>query len=173
MFYASPNNMQSGPDSFTMRMRGYGANAGQMVAQGAQTAAAGIGKGVKQGVYVTRVWAAPRLENVADYTTATVAPKVSTALRDAANQVRPADLTQKKSRSALTWSLFATGVVAIAGAVTAMVRYKYRTATVADADDFDTAGSGKTTTDPADASAESTTASTDTGANGRVSASGW
>lgn len=171
MFYASQNNKQSEPDSFTVRMRGYGANAGQMAAQGAQTAAAGIGKGVKQGVYVTRVWAAPRLESVADYTTATVAPKVSTALRGTANQVRPADL--KKSHSALTWSLFAAGVTAIAGAVTAMVRYKYRTATAADADDFDTAGSGTPTANPADASAESTTASTDAGANGRVSASGW
>src|ERR1700728_3228102 len=70
--------------------------AAQSVNSAAQTAAAEVSKGVKQGVYQARGWAAPVLENAAEYTTSTLAPKVSTALRSTAQQVRPEDVRKSK-----------------------------------------------------------------------------
>lgn len=185
MFYAKvDNNKASEPVSFTVRVRGYGSSAGQMAAQGitgaAQMAAAGVGKGVRQGVYVTRVWAAPRLESAADYTTATMAPKVSSALRFTARQVRPED-AQKTSRSVLTWSALAAAVLATAGAVAALVTYKSRTSTPSNAEEeFGQAGAAgaESATAGAEGSAEASpgaadSASTEAGVNGRVSTSGW
>jgi hypothetical protein len=190
VFYAKDNNNRE-PVSFTVRVRGFGSNAGQSAAQGissaAQTAAAGVSKGVRQGVYATRVWAAPRLESIADYTTATAAPAVSTALRSTAQQVRPEDVTQKKSRSMLTWSLLAAAVAATAGAVAALVRYKYQSSMVVEAEEefgpvgqagADTGTATTPATAPADSSAATSqgtadSASSDTGASGRVSSSGW
>jgi hypothetical protein len=190
VFHAEQDNKASEPVSFTVRVRGFGANATQSAAQGissaAQTAAAGVSQGVRQGVYVTRVWAAPRLESVADYTTTTAAPTVSSALRSTAQQVRPVDVNQKKSRSMLTWSLLAAAVLATAGAVAAMVRYKYSTSTEVDAEEeFGPVGQAGTgtgaaatqPTTPAEGSAASQgasdSASADAGVNGRVSTPGW
>ena len=187
MFYAKQDNKASEPVSFTVRVRGIGSNAGQSAAQAisgaAQTAAAGVSNGVRQGVYVTRVWAAPRLESIADYTTATAAPAVSTALRSTAQQVRPVDVTQKKSRSMLTWSLLAAAVLATAGAVAALVRYKNSTSMEVDTEEefgpvgqagTDTGAAATPATTPADSSATtsqgaSDSASADAGVNGRVS----
>ena len=116
MFYARQDSKAAEPDSFAIRVRNVSASAAQTAAQGvgsaAQTAAAGVSKGVKQGVYVTRVWAAPRLESAAEYTTATVAPKVSAALMGTASQVRPEEVSQKKSHSVLMWSALA-GLLAL------------------------------------------------------------
>jgi hypothetical protein len=191
VFYAMQDNKASEPISFTVRVRGFGSNAGQAAAQGissaAQTAAAGVSKGVRQGVYVTRVWAAPRLESVADYTTATAAPAVSSALRSTAQQVRPVDVNQKKSRSLLTWSLLAAGVAATAGAVAALVMYRNRSSSEVDTDEeFGPVGqagtgSGGTVTQQTPTAESSTaggqspadSASADAGVNGRVSSSGW
>src|SRR6266702_3607479 len=71
-------------------------NAVQNASDAAQTAATDLTKEVKRGVYTARSWAAPRLESAADYCTTTVAPKVSSALRTTARQVRPADTTSSK-----------------------------------------------------------------------------
>jgi hypothetical protein len=187
VFYAKQDNKASEPVSFTVRVRGFGSNAGQSAAQGissaAQTAAAGVSNGVRQGVYVTRVWAAPRLESIADYTTATVAPTVSSALRSTAQQVRPVDVTQKKSRSMLTWSLLAAAVLATAGAVAALVRYKNSNSMEIDAEEefapvgqagTETGAAATPATTPAEGSATtsqgaSDSASADAGVNGRVS----
>src|ERR1700742_4702581 len=49
------------------------------VGSAAQTAAHDMGETVRQRVQSARGWTAPRLENAADYTTRTVAPRVSTA----------------------------------------------------------------------------------------------
>lgn len=188
MFYAKQDNRASEPVSFTVRVRGFGSGATQTAAQGvsgaAQTAASGVSKGVRQGVYATRVWAAPWLESIADYTTATAAPKVSSTLRSTAQQVRPAD-TQKKSRSTLTWSLLAAAVLATAGAMAALVKYRSRSSTEADAEEeFGPVGQPGADTGAAPAqgtaSAESPaatsqgadSASADAGVNGRVSSSG-
>jgi hypothetical protein len=189
VFYAKQDNKAGEPVSFTVRVRGFGSSAGQSAAQGissaAQTAAAGVSNGVRQGVYVTRVWAAPRLESIADYTTGTAAPAVSTALRSTAQQVRPVDVTQKKSRSMLTWSLLAAAVLATAGAVAALVRYKTSNSMEVDAEEefgpvgqtgTDT-GAATTAATPAEGSATgqgaSDSAQADAGVNGRVSTSGW
>lgn len=193
MFYANSSNKASEPVTFTVRVRGVGSSAAQTAAQGissaAQTAAAGVSKGVRQGVYVTRVWAAPRLESVADYTTATVAPKVDSALRSTAQQIRPEDVTQKKSRSMLTWSVLAAAVLATAGAVAALVRYRYNNSITVDAgEEFGPAGAaaaetGTTEKGAGTPAAEGSTAAgsgqadsataADAGVNGRVSSPGW
>ncbi len=193
MFYAKQDNKASEPDGFVVRVRGYGANAAQTAAQGvssaAQTAAAGVSKGVRQGVYSTRVWAAPRLEDAADYTMTIVAPRVSSALRSTAQQVRPEDVTPKKSRSVLTWSVLAAAVLATAGAVAAVVMYRFRSSVEVESDEeFGTVGpastqggaggaetptgGAETPTTASASTADSAGDGTDAGVNGRVSTSG-
>jgi hypothetical protein len=189
VFYAKQDNNASEPVSFTVRVRGFGSNAGQSAAQGissaAQSAATGVSNGVRQGVYLTRAWTAPRLESIADYTTTTAAPAVSSALRSTAQQVRPVDVTQKKSRSMLTWSLLAAAVLATAGAAAALVRYKYSNSMEVDAEEefgpvgqagTDTGAASTAGTTPAEGSGSqsaSDSAQADAGVNGRVSTSGW
>jgi hypothetical protein len=182
MFYARQDTKATEPDSFAVRVKTVSASAAQTAAQGvssaAQSAATGVSKGVQQGVYTVRVWTAPRLETAADHTTATVAPKVSSALRTYAQQIRPEDVSQKKSHSVLMWSLLAAGVVATAGAVAALVRYRYRAAmTTDDEADFAAGGAPATGTEgeaPAGTSQGSPAeAGADAGVNGRVSTSGW
>jgi hypothetical protein len=189
VFYARQNNKASEPDTFVVRVRGYGASAAQTAGQGissaAQTAGAGVSKGVQQGVYATRVWAAPLLESLADYCTGTAAPKVSSALRSTAQQVRPEDVNQKKSRSLLTWSALGAAVLATAGAVAALVKYRYRSSVQVETDEefgpVSPAGAqggaapGTPTTAGGQGSADSAPESADAGVNGQgqVSTSGW
>jgi trimeric autotransporter adhesin len=155
--------------------------AAQAAAQGmntaAQTAATGVGRGVKEGVYYARGWAAPVLENAADYTTATLAPKVSAALRDTARQVRPEDTSRNKLRSALTWSALGAAVLAALGAAAVVVKKRYQSAMAAEAE----ADATNPTANPAASENPSGTAQTDAagtaspdgGVDGRVSTSGW
>jgi hypothetical protein len=153
------------------------ATAAQAAAQGmnsaAQTAAAGVSQSARQGVYTARGWAAPRLESVADYVTATAAPKVSSALRSTAQQVRPPEPRRRRMRSALTWSLLGAAIAAALGAAGAMIRQRYQAAMAADTE-VDEAGE---TPAPGEAaktdSAPAAGTGTDAGVNGRVSASGW
>jgi hypothetical protein len=192
VFYARQNNKASEPDSFVVRVRGYGASAAQTAGQGissaAQTAGAGVSKGVRQGVYAVRVWAAPWLESIADYCTGTAAPKVSSALRSTAQQVRPEDVTQKKSRSLLTWSVLGAAVLATAGAAAALVKYRYRSSVRVETDEefgsVSPAGAqGGTsgaqpatpTTAASQGSGDSAPEGADAGVNGQgqVSTSGW
>lgn len=165
--------------------------AAAQAAQAAQTAAQGVGKSVRQGVYTARGWAAPRLENAADYCATTVAPRVSTALRSTARQVSPEDASPKRRvRSVLSWPVLAVAVLAGAGAIAALVRQKYRAAMNdnAQADDVADIKAGATESDTADGSPASTsTASSESevnettpspdmnasaGLNGQVPASG-
>jgi hypothetical protein len=123
----------------------------------AQTRAAGVGKQVQHGVYSARKWAAPKLESVADYTATTVAPTVSSALRNTAAQVRPAEPVSPAKRrltSALTWSLLGAAIVAAAGAVAALVRYRRRAAIELDSERPD--GGARTETARDAASSKST-----------------
>lgn len=182
VFYAREDSKAIEPGSFTIRVKNVSANAAQTVAQGvskgvstaAAATASGVSKGVRQGVYSVRVWTAPRLESAADYTTATVAPKVSSALRSSAEQVRPLDM-RKKSHSVLTWSVLAAAMAATAGAAAALVKYRYRTTTTGEKED--PAATSTESAAPAGtasgAPADSTTTNADAGVNGRVSASGW
>lgn len=112
-------------------------NAAQNASDAAQTAATGLTKEVKRGVYTARTWAAPRLESAADYTTNTVAPRVSAALRTTAHQVRPVDTTRSTKRSVLTWSVLGASILAALGAAAALVRYRYRAAIAADSETAD------------------------------------
>ncbi len=111
-------------------------NAARNASGTAQTAATGLNKGVRQGVYTARSWAAPRLDSAADYTTTTAAPKVSTALRNTARQIRPPEPASPK-RSMLTWSVLGASVLAALGAAAAVARYRYRTAIAADSETAD------------------------------------
>jgi hypothetical protein len=156
-------------------------NAAQNATGAAQTAAAGVSKGVKQGVYTARSWAAPRLDNAADYCTTTVAPKVSAALHNTARQVKPVDTTSKRS-SVLTWSILGAAVLAAVGAAGAVVRYRYRTAIAADSETADEevpadpAGNQKMPSTPdgnQNASGNAKDKDAETSVNGQVTASGW
>jgi hypothetical protein len=162
------------------------ANAAQVAAQQAATVAvttaqsagdtaADLNKQVKVQVTSARRWAAPRLEGAAEYTTGTVAPKVSSALRSAARQVSPVEPKSKK-RSALTWSLLGAAAAAGLGAAAVLVRYRYRAAIAADSEiaDAEAMGKSSSTASPDGARSEAQKdPNTDTSVNGRVTSSGW
>lgn len=112
-------------------------NAARSASSAAQTATAGLNKGARQGIYTARSWAAPRLDSAADYTTTTVAPKVSTALHNTARQVRPPEPASSKRSSILTWSVLGASVLAALGAAAAAARYRYRAAIAADSETAD------------------------------------
>jgi hypothetical protein len=85
-----------------------------------------------QGVQGAREWAAPRLEDAAEAVTTTVAPKVSSALRSTAQQVRPAKSGKTGVRRLLNWRwLLGIGAVLAAGGATAAItmRRRYASAT--------------------------------------------
>jgi hypothetical protein len=116
-------------------------SAAQEVAQLAQSAAASTNAGLRAGTHSARTWAAPRLEEAADYTTSTaapavsaaltkkVAPRVSAALRTTAWQVTPPDVRRRRSiRSALAWTALSATALAAVGAISALVWRRYRDA---------------------------------------------
>ncbi|HET9080427.1 MAG TPA: hypothetical protein VFO01_07905 [Trebonia sp.] len=160
-------------------------NAAHNASEVAQMAANSVNKGVKevrQGVYTARGWAAPRLDNAADYWTATAAPKVSSALRTTARQVAPAPAKSPKRSSVLTWSVLGAAIAAAVGAAAVIARYRYRAAIAADsetADEEEVLGdsTGSQPAPPAPDEPRSATPAkdpgTDTPANGRVASSGW
>ncbi len=157
-------------------------SAAQNASSAAQTAASAASKGVKQGVYSARSWAAPRLDNAAEYCTTTVAPKVSDVLHSTARQVSPPPRTTSKRSSILLWSLLGGAVLAAAGAAAAMVRYRYRTAIAADSESADEEVLGDSTgSQAAPASPDGSSPSkktpkdkdTETSVNGRVTTTGW
>jgi hypothetical protein len=95
-----------------------------------------------QGVHGARGWAAPRLEDAAEAVTASVAPRVSAALRSTARQVRPEGTRSGKAglRRLLGWRwlLGAGAAIAAAGASAALAmrrRYASATAEIRDAAD--------------------------------------
>jgi hypothetical protein len=156
-------------------------NAARNANGAAQTAAAGLSKSTKQGVYTARSWVAPRLDSAADYTTTTVAPKVSTALRNTARQVRPPEPASSKRSSILTWSVLGASVLAALGAAAAAARYRYRTAIAADSETADEevmadSSGSQAAPVPADEIKSKSTKQTDQGSetsvNGRVPTSG-
>jgi hypothetical protein len=157
-------------------------NAAQSASGAAQTAAAGVSKGVKQGVYTARSWAAPRLDNAADYCTTTVAPRVSAALHTTARQVKPVDPVRSKRSSMLTWSILGAAILAALGAAGAVVRYRYRAAIASDseaADDempTDSAGNQTMPSTPdgnRPAADDTKDKDAETSVNGQVTSSGW
>jgi trimeric autotransporter adhesin len=146
-------------------------NASDAAQTAAQTAAVKVRKGVDQGVYGARRWAAPRLESAADYTTKTAAPKVSSALKKTARQVQPPKAHSK--RSVLGWTAVGAAILAAIGAAAAVARYRYRTAIVADGEQpAGEQSDGKAET-RSDAPASSADANADTSVNGRVTTSNW
>jgi hypothetical protein len=153
--------------------------AAQAAAHEVSTAAQSAASGASKGVYNARIWAAPRLENAADYTTTTMAPKVSSALRATARQIAPEDMRRKRVRPMLMWSLLGAAVLTGAAAAATLVRQRYRSAMATDTQEeavgpgSATAGTTNPPASPASGTAESTATSSDTGVNGRVSSSGW
>ena len=122
--------------------------------------------GVMQGVEGARGWAAPRLEGAADAVTATVAPKVSSALHSAARTVKPAEPTKTGIRRLLNWRwLFGIGAaVAAAGAAAAVTMRRYQSATADAKDTADTLADDP----PASASSDEAGRQSGAGVNGRV-----
>jgi hypothetical protein len=146
-------------------------NASDAAQAAAQAAAVNVRKGVGTGIYEARNWAAPRLESAADYTTKTAAPKVSSALKKTARQVKPPKGRSK--RSVLGWTAFGAAILAAVGAGAALARYRYRAAIAADSEQPDSERpAGKSEVRP-DAPASPVDANADTSANGRVTTSKW
>ena len=111
-----------------------------------------------QGVHGAREWAAPRLEDAAEAVTASVAPRVSAALRSTARQVRPEGTGSGKAglRRLLSWRwlLGAGAVIAVAGASAAVaMRRRYASAT-AEVDDADLPGDEAAAVNQADDGAD-------------------
>jgi hypothetical protein len=145
----------------------------------AKSAAANVNSQVRQGVFNARVWAAPKIEGAADYTTATIAPKVSEALRSTARQVTP-EAEKSRRMSALTWTLLGAAIVAGLGAVAALVRYRYQSAAengTADAgvaeDPLRAAQSASQQGGEPDSAAPGDQSADASAVNGRVSSTGW
>lgn len=166
---------QTAAQSATQTAQAAAQTAAQAASVAAQIAAEAASKSVRQGVFSARGWVAPRLENAADYTTTTVAPKVSSMLRDTARQIGPPDSRRKGSHSALRWSLLATAAFTAAGAAALLVRQRYRAGMAAHTEDAE----APVQPAPAMAVEPTTPASSapvdgpaDTGANGKVSAPG-
>jgi hypothetical protein len=158
------------------------ASAAQNASGAAQVAAAGVTKGVKQGVYSARSWAGPRLDSAAEYCTTTVAPKVSAALHSTARQVTPPAAKSSKRSSVVTWSLLGAAILAALGAAAAAARYRYRAAIAADSETADE----EVLADSADSQAAPNTPDgtrpkadkpkgqdAETSVNGQVTTSGW
>jgi hypothetical protein len=131
-----------------------GTTAVQGVRQGVQNAREWATPRLEDAVQGAREWAAPRLEDVADAVTTAVAPKVSSALRSTAAQVRPEKSGKTGIRRLLDWRwLLGVGaVLAAAGATTAITmkrRYASATAEAKDATEASEDGHPAETTDPA------------------------
>ena len=92
-------------------------------------------QGAQEAVIGAREWAAPLLEDAAEAVTASVAPKVSSALRSTARQVKPdakAGKTGIRRLLSLRWLLGAGALFAAAGATAAIaMRRRYASATAA------------------------------------------
>ena len=130
-------------------------------------------RGVRQGAQGAREWAAPRLEDAAEAVTATVAPKVSSALRSTAEQIRPDGAKSAKTgfRRLLNWRwLLAAGAVLAAAGTTAAVtmRRRYTNATE-EAKDATGQADDESTTESPDSAHDSTRHSD---VNGRVTTPG-
>jgi hypothetical protein len=146
-------------------------NATDAAQAAAQAAAVNVRKQVGTGIYGARNWAAPRLESAADYTTKTAAPKVSSALKKTARQVKPPKGRSK--RSVLGWTAFGAAILAAVGAGAAVARYRYRTAIAADSEQPDSMRPGGQAEDRPNAPASPVDANADTSVNGRVTTPGW
>jgi dihydroxyacetone kinase len=146
-------------------------NASDAAQAAAQAAAVNVRKQVGTGIHGARSWAAPRLESAADYTTKTAAPKVSSALKKTARQVKPSNGRSK--RSALGWVAFGAAIVAALGAGAAVVRYRYRTAITADSERPDSERTGSKAEAHPNVPGSPVDANTETSVNGRVTTSKW
>jgi hypothetical protein len=105
----------------------------QAIPQARQAGASAV-HGVRHGVEGARGWAAPRMHDAADALTASVAPKVSSALHTAAKSVEPAAPARTGIRRLLDWRvLFGIGAAVVAAGVAAAIgmRQRYESATTA------------------------------------------
>lgn len=157
------------------------ANAARSASGTAQTAASTVNsgmtkgaKGVRQGVHTARTWAAPRLEVAADYTTDTIAPAVSSALRATARQVRPEPAAKSRKSKVAAWSVLGVAALTAAGAAAVMARYRYRAAIAADSEAAEEEVLGDSTgSQPAPATPEGKETTAENPVNGQVPSRGW
>jgi dihydroxyacetone kinase len=146
-------------------------NASDAAQAAAQVAAVNVRKQVGTGIHGARSWAAPRLESAADYTTKTAAPKVSSALKKTARQVKPSNGRSK--RSVLAWAAFGAAIVAALGAGAAVVRDRYRAAIAADSERPDSERTGSQAEASPNGPGSPVDANAETSVNGRVTTSKW
>jgi hypothetical protein len=147
-----------------------GATAVQGVRQGVQDARGWATPHVEEAVQGAGEWAALRLEEAADVVDATVAPKVSSALRSTARQVRPPAPAKPGVRKLLDWRLLLGfgAALAAAGATAAITMKRRYTSATAEAKDASESGDERAMQagEPASDAAQSSEA------NGRVTAPG-
>jgi hypothetical protein len=84
----------------------------------------------KRSMHKTRAWAAPQVERSGQVLQHQVAPKVSAALSSAAHRIDPGQPKPRQWRKAAAFSL-----LAVAGAVTALARWRRQPSDSAPADD--------------------------------------
>lgn len=133
MFYSRLDAQQAAQTAQTAAQQ-----AAQTAAQAAQVAAQTAAQAAQDTAQTARGWAAPQLENAADYYATTVSPRITDALRSTARQVSP---DRSGSRllgrrlpggRALQVSLLVAAGIAAAGAAAVLVRHKYKAAMAAD-----------------------------------------
>ena len=145
------------------RARGAAAQAGPA----GRRAGAAVASGTRQGVYVAREWAAPRLDDAAAAVEIVVAPQVSSALRTTAAWVRPVPPAPPARTGILRmldwrWLAGIGAAVAAAGGGTAFaMRRRYANATA----------QAKNDTEPSEGAGEAD-AATGSDVNGRVNTPG-
>jgi hypothetical protein len=136
-----------------------GKRAGTTAVQGARQGVAGATQWatpmVQDAVMGARYWAAPWIEGAADAVDNAVAPRVSSALRSTARQVRPVPPARTGTRRMLDWRwLLGLGAaLAAAGASAAVAmrrRYANATAQAEDTTEPDAAGGSPDGESPAD-----------------------
>jgi len=129
-----------------------GKRVGTTAVQGARQGVQGTKEWAAPHVQGAREWAAPRLDIAADAVTATVAPRVSSALHATASRVRPPETAAQPGRRGLLdwrWLLGLGAAAAAAGAVAAVaMRRRYASAT-AEAEDATEPDAPEQADDPA------------------------
>lgn len=158
--------------SAAQNVRPVAQSAAQNVGSASRSAAEEMSRSVRQGVNSARGWVAPRLETAADYTTDSVAPRVSGALRSTARQVRP---DHSRSRSVIQVILLSIAALAGAGAVAVLIqrqRGKFTGRKDSEHDVVDVGDAGEPAA-PVPGQKTSPAETTSAGVNGQASATRW
>ena len=152
------NRTTSGAAAIGARVKDSANDAAAQALPVAKRAGTTAAQGVVTGVQGAREWAAPKLEDVANAVDTAVAPKVSSALRSTAAQVRPgSNRTGLRRLLSWRWLLGVGAALAGAGAATAItMKRRYANAT-AEANDATGPSDAEPVADTGDAGTDAAT----------------